>query len=53
MLELTVPWKERIDEAFAGKKAKYEDLVEACQEKRWKASRRRVQGLCIARQAGT
>lgn len=38
MLELTVPWEDRMEEAFGRKKAKYEELVEACQQKKWIAS---------------
>jgi hypothetical protein len=38
MLELTVPWEERIEEAYERKKAKYQQLVEDCQQKGWKTS---------------
>ena len=30
MLELTVPWEERIEEANERKRAKYQELVEEC-----------------------
>ncbi|RJG08326.1 hypothetical protein D4A39_17560, partial [Alcanivorax profundi] len=30
MLELTVPWEERIEEANERKRAKYQELVEGC-----------------------
>lgn len=33
MLELTVPWKERIEEANERKHAKYQVLVEECRER--------------------
>ena len=36
MLELTVPWEDRIEEAYERKKAKYSDLQEQCREKGWK-----------------
>ena len=36
-MELTVPWEERIEEAFERKKSKYQQLVEECQERGWKA----------------
>ena len=37
LLELTVPWEERMEEAHERKKAKYLELVEACRESGWKA----------------
>ncbi|RXN21104.1 reverse transcriptase [Labeo rohita] len=37
LLELTVPWEDRIEEAFERKKAKYLDLVEDCRRKGWRA----------------
>ena len=36
MVELTVPWEERIEESFELKKAKYEDLAQTCREGGWK-----------------
>ena len=36
LLELTVPWEERMEDAFERKMAKYEELVAECQEKGWK-----------------
>lgn len=32
MLQLTVPWEDRIEEAYERKRAKYQALVEACTE---------------------
>ncbi|XP_077083545.1 uncharacterized protein LOC143736754 isoform X1 [Siphateles boraxobius] len=37
MLELTVPWEERMEEAFERKKGKYQDLVSNCHEQGSKA----------------
>ncbi|XP_036071215.1 uncharacterized protein LOC112142521 [Oryzias melastigma] len=37
LLELTVPWEDRIDEANERKRAKYADLVEECRHNGWKA----------------
>ena len=37
MIELTVPWEERIEEAYERKLAKYQELVEDCHRKGWKA----------------
>lgn len=37
MLELTVPWEERIDEANERKKEKYAELVEECRSRGWRA----------------
>ena len=37
LLELTVPWEDRIEEAYARKKAKYEELVAECRCGGWKA----------------
>ncbi|KAI2654633.1 hypothetical protein H4Q32_011403 [Labeo rohita] len=37
LLELTVPWEDRIEEAFERKKAKYLELVEDCRRKGWRA----------------
>jgi len=36
MIELTVPWEERIEEAYKRKKFKYQELVRECQEKGWR-----------------
>lgn len=37
LLELTVPWKDRMEEAQERKKAKYTELVAECQRNEWKA----------------
>ena len=37
MVELTVPWESRIDEAYKRKKLKYSDLSDRCREKGWSA----------------
>ncbi|XP_076860736.1 uncharacterized protein LOC143513938 [Brachyhypopomus gauderio] len=37
LLELTVPWEERMEEAHERKKAKYLELVEMCRESGWRA----------------
>lgn len=36
MLELTVPWEERMDEANERKRAKYQELVEECRRQGWR-----------------
>lgn len=36
LLELTVPWKERMEEAQERKRDKYQEPVEAYQRNRWK-----------------
>ena len=36
MLELTVPWEERIEEANERKRAKYQDQVEECRGRVWR-----------------
>ena len=36
LLELTVPWEERIEEAYERKNLKYQELVKNCQENGWK-----------------
>lgn len=36
MVELTVPWESRCEEAFERKKAKYTYLQEQCREKGWR-----------------
>jgi len=37
LLELTVPWKDRLKEAFERKLSKYAGLVSNCQKAGWKA----------------
>ncbi|XP_073716891.1 uncharacterized protein [Misgurnus anguillicaudatus] len=37
LMELTVPWEDRMEEAFERKKAKYLELVQACRESGWRA----------------
>jgi hypothetical protein len=32
LVELTVPWEERVEESFERKRAKYQDLVDTCKE---------------------
>lgn len=36
MLELTVPWEERMEEAQERKREKYQELVEDCRRNGWK-----------------
>ena len=36
MVELTVPWESRCEEAYERKKAKYSDLQEQCKQKGWR-----------------
>ena len=36
ILELTVPWEERIEEANERKRAKYRELVEECRGRGWR-----------------
>ncbi|XP_053391723.1 uncharacterized protein LOC128554473 [Mercenaria mercenaria] len=36
LVELTVPWEERTEEAYERKLAKYQDLADACNEAGWK-----------------
>ncbi|XP_075893028.1 uncharacterized protein LOC142895694, partial [Nelusetta ayraudi] len=36
MLELTVPWEERIEEANERKRSKYQELVEECRGRGWR-----------------
>ena len=38
LCELTVPWEENIEEAFERKMAKYQELVESCRSRKWRAS---------------
>ena len=37
MLELTVPWEERMEEASGRKREKYAELVEDCRNRGWHA----------------
>ena len=37
LIELTVPWETRCDEAHERKSAKYAHLIEECKEKGWKS----------------
>ena len=37
MLELTVPWEERMEEASERKREKYAELVEECRRRGWRA----------------
>ena len=37
LVELTVPWEERIEESFERKLTKYQALTESCIERGWKA----------------
>jgi hypothetical protein len=37
LLELTVPWEERMEEANERKRAKYANLVEECRRRGWRA----------------
>ncbi|KAK0150652.1 hypothetical protein N1851_008245 [Merluccius polli] len=37
LLELTVPWEERMEEANERKRAKYTELVEECRRRGWRA----------------
>jgi hypothetical protein len=36
LVELTVPWEERADEAFELKKATYQELSDVCRDRGWK-----------------
>ena len=36
LVELTVPWEERIEDAYERKLAKYQDLVADCQQQGWR-----------------
>jgi hypothetical protein len=38
LIELTVPWEERIQDANERKRTKYQQLVEECRENGWKTS---------------
>lgn len=37
MVELTVPWEERVEESHELKRQKYQPLVEECQDNQWRA----------------
>ncbi|XP_078613160.1 uncharacterized protein LOC144882913 [Branchiostoma floridae x Branchiostoma japonicum] len=36
MIELTVPWEDRMEEAFERKAERYSDLKQTCSKKKWK-----------------
>ncbi|XP_076113419.1 uncharacterized protein LOC143081070 [Mytilus galloprovincialis] len=36
LLELTVPWEDRIEEAYERKMAKYQQLIEDCKQRGWR-----------------
>ena len=36
LIELTVPWEERVEEAYETKKGKYQELADTCRERGWK-----------------
>ena len=36
MLELTVPWEEKMEDSYKRKRLEYQQLVEECQENGWK-----------------
>lgn len=36
LLELTVPWEDRMEEAFERKRAKYEELADECRSRGWR-----------------
>ena len=36
LLELTVPWEDRMEEAFERKRAKYEELASECRSRGWR-----------------
>ena len=38
LVELTVPWEERVEEAYKLKKTKYQDLAETCRVRGWKTT---------------
>ena len=37
LIELTVPWEERMEDAHQRKRLKYQELVMECQDNRWRA----------------
>ena len=46
IVELTVPWEERCNQAYERKKAKYEDLIQECRQTGWKAWNYQVEVGC-------
>ena len=46
MLELSVPWEERIEEANERKCTKYQELVEKCKDKGWKTHYEPIEVAC-------
>lgn len=46
MLELTVPWEERMEEAQKRKREKYQELVEDCRRNGWKTKCVPAEGGC-------
>ncbi|KAI8514632.1 hypothetical protein Bbelb_072230 [Branchiostoma belcheri] len=46
MIELTVPWEERVEEAHERKALKYQDLVQSCKDNGWRA-------MCFPVEVGT
>ena len=36
LIELTVPWEERMEEAFERKRKRYQELVDDCSQRGWK-----------------
>ena len=48
MIELTIPWEERIEAAYERKKIKYDELRADCENKGWKAWCTPVEIGCIS-----
>ena len=46
LVELTVPWEDRIEDANEPKRAKYAELVSECRSKGWKARGEPVEVGC-------
>ena len=46
VIELTVPWETRCEEAYERKKAKYTELLDLCKEKGWRTWLFGVRGFC-------
>lgn len=46
LIELTVPWEDRMEEAFEIKFDKYQGIVEECRNKGWQAYYRPVELGC-------
>lgn len=46
LLELTVPWEDRIEEANERKQSKYQELVEQCRWAGWKAECKPIEVGC-------